>query len=552
MTQNDALEVLKMGHNVFLTGSAGSGKTYLLNQYISYLREMGAEVAITASTGIAATHLGGQTIHSWSGIGIRDVLSEADLDFLEERKYLWDRFQKTRVLVIDEISMLHHFRLDMVERVLRSFRRNDLPFGGIQVILCGDFFQLPPVSKAGSPKAHFVHSSQAWQRAGFKVCYLSENFRQGDRNFLLLLNAIRENAVRHETLEPLRKRYKKEAETDVLPVKLYTHNVDVDLLNEEELEKLEAEEEIYDMTSKGRGKLLEMLKRSCLAPEKLRLKIGARVMFVKNNFEKGYVNGTLGEVEYFDISGPVVKIANGRKITAEQETWRIEEEGVSKAEITQVPLRLAWAITVHKSQGMSLDAVETDLSKSFERGMGYVALSRVRDLKGLKLLGLNKMALAVSEEALAKDKEFKKHSEEIAEELGAIPTAEIKKIQEEYIKKIAPEGAKKKKEIKVKKVSTLEETKRLILEKLSVEEVAKKRGVTIGTIVSHLEKLKSSGAVDADVLFHIKPEVGRLSKINAAFLKEFAETGEMRLSPVRSALGDTFDFEELRIARLFL
>lgn len=541
-----------MGHNVFLTGSAGSGKTYLLNQYISYLREMGAEVAITASTGIAATHLGGQTIHSWSGIGIRDVLSEADLDFLEERKYLWDRFQKTRVLVIDEISMLHHFRLDMVERVLRSFRRNDLPFGGIQVILCGDFFQLPPVSKAGSPKAHFVHSSQAWQRAGFKVCYLSENFRQGDRNFLLLLNAIRENAVRHETLEPLRKRYKKEAETDVLPVKLYTHNVDVDLLNEEELEKLEAEEEIYDMTSKGRGKLLEMLKRSCLAPEKLRLKIGARVMFVKNNFEKGYVNGTLGEVEYFDISGPVVKIANGRKITAEQETWRIEEEGVSKAEITQVPLRLAWAITVHKSQGMSLDAVETDLSKSFERGMGYVALSRVRDLKGLKLLGLNKMALAVSEEALAKDKEFKKHSEEIAEELGAIPTAEIKKIQEEYIKKIAPEGAKKKKEIKVKKVSTLEETKRLILEKLSVEEVAKKRGVTIGTIVSHLEKLKSSGAVDADVLFHIKPEVGRLSKINAAFLKEFAETGEMRLSPVRSALGDTFDFEELRIARLFL
>ncbi len=140
MTQAQALAIMKTGVSIYLTGSAGSGKTYLLNQYIQYLKEHDIPVAITASTGIAATHMNGMTIHGWSGIGIREFLTEKDMEDLEERQYLWKRFEKARVLIIDEVSMLHAHRLDMVERICRRFKRNDAPFGGLQVILSGDFF----------------------------------------------------------------------------------------------------------------------------------------------------------------------------------------------------------------------------------------------------------------------------------------------------------------------------------------------------------------------------------------------------------------------------
>ncbi len=150
MTQDEAFEILKTGNNVFITGSAGSGKTHLINRYIAFLREHKVDVAVTASTGIAATHMGGVTIHSWSGLGVRDTLSEYDLDGLESKSYLWKRFENVKVLIIDEVSMMHHFRLDMVDRIIRHFRRNTKPFGGIQVVLVGDFFQLPPIPDTAS------------------------------------------------------------------------------------------------------------------------------------------------------------------------------------------------------------------------------------------------------------------------------------------------------------------------------------------------------------------------------------------------------------------
>ncbi|HRY62829.1 MAG TPA: AAA family ATPase, partial [Candidatus Paceibacterota bacterium] len=159
MTQKEALDILKMGHNAFITGAAGSGKTHLLNEYIKYLKDHDVEIGITAATGIAASHIGGQTIHAWSGLGIKDSLSLYDIENLEEKPYLWKRFDKVKVLIIDEISMLHHFRLDLVEQILRSFKRNNLPFGGLQVIFCGDFFQLPPVSRMGEREALFAYHS---------------------------------------------------------------------------------------------------------------------------------------------------------------------------------------------------------------------------------------------------------------------------------------------------------------------------------------------------------------------------------------------------------
>lgn len=433
MTQAEALDILKLGHNVYLTGPAGSGKTYLLNKYIKYLRAKDIPVAVTASTGIAATHMNGMTIHSWARLGIKDELSKSDLRKMLHDDRLNRRFSKTKVLIIDEVSMLHSFRLDMVDRVLREFRPNHLPFGGIQVILCGDFFQLPPVSRDGGSR-EFVHASQAWQEMDIKVCYLEEQHRQEDQDFLTLLNEIRANDVSQLTQERLNARFQADIPGVSSPTKLYTHNANVEAINDARLEELPGIAEVYDMTSRGDKRLIETLTKSCLAPEELRLKKGAAVMFVKNNFEKGYVNGTLGEVVSFDSERrPVVKTVRGKKITAVTEQWSVVENERTLASVSQIPLRLAWAITVHKSQGMSLDAAEIDLSRSFEPGMGYVALSRVRTLRGIKLMGANQMALRINEEALQLDGDLRQASQESLTELRRLKKDEMEKSQKGFI-----------------------------------------------------------------------------------------------------------------------
>ncbi|HEY0220794.1 MAG TPA: AAA family ATPase, partial [Candidatus Paceibacterota bacterium] len=218
MTQSDALEILKMGKNVFLTGPAGSGKTFVLNSYIKYLKSHAVDVAITASTGIAATHIGGQTIHSWSGLGIRDNLTEYELEELLEKQYLYKRFEKTKVLVIDEISMLDSERLDLVDWVCRSMKRNSSSFGGIQIIVCGDFFQLPPISRNSTDafgeniKPNFSYKADSWSRAKFTVCYIEEQHRQKDKTYLSILNEIRSGSVKNETVKLLLSRINKDIE----------------------------------------------------------------------------------------------------------------------------------------------------------------------------------------------------------------------------------------------------------------------------------------------------------------------------------------------------
>jgi hypothetical protein len=410
MTQSEALDILKIGHNVFLTGPAGS---YLLNQYIKYLKENKIPVGITASTGIASTHMGGTTIHSWSGIGIRDVLHEKDIEDLMKRQYLRKRFKQTRVLIIDEISMLHAHRLDLIDAISRVFKGNSAPFGGLQVIMCGDFFQLPPVSKKDEPAAQFVVASDIWSKMQLQICYLDEQHRQDDRAFLRVLNDIRNSDVTELTVEYLSERLDKETNGYVNPTRLFTHNADVDAINIKHLEELEGEGKEYMMNWRGSFGLIETLKKSCLAPETLVLKKGTQVMFVKNNYEAGYVNGTLGEVIGFDKDDfPVVRTFDGAEIVVGRIDWEIKEDNRELAAINQLPLRLAWAITVHKSQGMSLDAAEIDLSRSFIPGMGYVALSRVRSLGGLKLMGMNQMALQVNQEVAEMDREFIKQSNE--------------------------------------------------------------------------------------------------------------------------------------------
>ena len=547
MKQSEALEILKMGHNVYLTGAAGSGKTYLLNQYIDFLKKEGVSVGVTASTGIAATHMEGATIHSWAGIGIKKYLDEWEFDALLQKQYLAKRFQDTQVLIIDEVSMLDHQRLDLIDQVCRGFKQNDLPFGGMQVILSGDFFQLPPINKK-SEQICFINKSKVWNDMNLKVCYLQEQYRQDDDTLVEMLNNIRNNDVGEKVLAPLRTRYRKKIEGDILPTKLYTHNVDIDDINEAELEKIDGELKVYEMTTKGKKNLVESLKKSCLAPETLKLKEGAVVMFLKNNHQKKYANGTLGKIIGFNRIGfPIVKTYGGREIEVEPDTWTIEEDGKVKVQLKQIPLRLAWAITIHKSQGMSLDAAEIDLSKSFVEGMGYVALSRIKSFDGLRLMGLNKIALEVNKEILDLDRDLLELSEIAVGELSVLSEQEIKQKQKEYLATVAPTKEEKEK-IKEASLTTYEKTKKLIDKKMTISEIAEKREKTEGTIMNHLEKMIEWGE-ELD-LEYLKKGIDkkRLNKI----LKAFKKSRDAKLSPVKEILGDGFDYDEIRFVRLFL
>jgi len=534
MKQKDALKILKAGKNVYLTGAAGSGKTYALNEYISYLKNRGVRAAVTASTGIA-------------------------IEYLISKEHLYKRFEKTKVLVIDEVSMLSSRLFDAVERVCRAMKRSEEPFGGMQMVLSGDFFQLPPIAREGGG-AEFIHSSEVWEKMDIRVCYLDEQFRHKDSSLEKILNEMRSGTILPASKNKLMEIREKNSASPrlVSATRLYTHNVDVDAENERELEKLEGKARVYEMSSSGKTHIVEALKKGVLAPENLRLKKKAAVMFVKNSFDEGYVNGTLGIVEDFDNNGlPIVRTFSGQKIYVTPAEWTVEEDGKVLAKVEQLPLRLAWAITVHKSQGMSLDSAEIDLSKAFVPGQGYVALSRLRDFAGLSLRGLNDMALMMHPRAMEVDARLLAESAKWEKVLERFSDKEMNEMRINFLKKIGgiidekeitrnTAKNKDKKEVFKEKISTYEKTLAFIAEKLSLAEIAGKRGMTLGTVISHLEKLKAkNSSLNLNVY---KPKEKDLKIIGDAFKK----SGETKISPVYEILGGKYSYEELRLARLFL
>ena len=402
MKQELALEILLSGESALLTGPAGAGKTFLLNQFIKLAKAEGKKVSVTATTGLAATHLGGTTIHSWSGIGIADELPGGFADHIAKGRR--EIIEKTDVLIIDEISMLHDFRLDMVDEACRLVRRKDEPFGGIQVVMSGDFFQLPPINREASRQGGFVVNSQVWQELSPVILYLEEQHRQEDEHLLEILNALREDGIRRHHAEALLARAEATVPDEDI-TELHTVNIDVDTLNKKKLQALKGEEKMYTQFSTGSQNYVDTLQRSVLAPSELVLKKGALVMAVKNSPTRTFANGSVGHVVDFEpgTEYPVVEFRSGRTVTMVPDSWELRDGDKKRASISQIPLRLAWAITVHKSQGMTLDAARIDLRKAFVPGMGYVALSRVKSLDSLYLYGINRMALQISEDALAID-----------------------------------------------------------------------------------------------------------------------------------------------------
>lgn len=645
MRQSSALDILKTGQNVFLTGSAGSGKTYTLNQYINYLRARRVPVAVTASTGIAATHMNGTTIHSWSGIGIKDELSDRDLTNLSRKQFLADRLKDTAVLIIDEISMLHAKQLNLVSQVLKYVRKNDKAFGGIQVVVAGDFFQLPPIgSKGETNREKFAFMSEAWLDAKFHICYLSEQHRQlseaanGGLDLDDILNQIRRQEVSFEAIAALEATF--DQNVDIKRTRLYTHNLNVNKINDKELAALDGEMMRFEATSTGDSKLVETLKKTVRTQDDLVLKVGAKVMFIKNNSELGVSNGTMGELIGFaavkiddskvtsddliedntknaesatdksvEDKGqkttkdkdsdkkpprdkkpttqkmPVVRLNSGREVIAEPEEWIIEDEtGDVLASYLQVPLCLAWAITIHKSQGMTLEAAEIDLSRTFELGQGYVALSRLKSLAGLQLLGMNDMSLQLDPLARGADKRFLALSEEADANYAMLDEESMRQAHEKFILKSggtlsksvieAYANLQKKRreqqqaqidkkqklgnQVSDKSDSTLLATRILLEESLSIAEISQARQLSQSTIMRHIAELKSQDpSLACD---HLRPDDEVMTAVGNAYVaikvannpNDFNDDGSVKLRPIFEHLKQAVDYNTIRLALIFI
>ena len=393
------LNAIRAKHNVCITGAAGTGKSFLLK----LVKDHFPHIHMTASTGVAAVNIGGVTIHSWSAIGNASQPAEAIASFINSGPGTKIRRQirKAKLLAIDEISMISAPVLNLINQVLQMVKQSEKPFGGIQLVVLGDFYQLPPVSRV--EQIEFCFNSDAWQLADFKNFELTEIFRQSDFRFIQLLNNIRYAALNDDDLALLNDRQNIAFPDDGTTV-LVTHNYQADKINLEKLNALLGEEEnIYTMSHSGRENAVAFLKKNCLAQETMLLRRGAQVMMLKNTLQKqGIINGSIGTIIGFTRTKlPIVKFNNGEKCEITPEEWSVEVFNEEKQEkeitgsIKQIPLVLAWAITVHKSQGMTLDKVVCDLSNVFAEGQAYVALSRVKSLDGLYLKGFKPSSLKV-------------------------------------------------------------------------------------------------------------------------------------------------------------
>jgi ATP-dependent DNA helicase PIF1 len=387
MTQSQAMEILKSSGNVFLTGGPGSGKSYLTNQFIEWLLNNGQTPAITASTGIAALQLNGRTLHSWAGVRNDNELTGQDMIDICSNFFVQRSINSTDVLIIDEISMVSPKLLEIVSAIAMKIRGVNAPFGGIRVIAVGDFFQLPPVWKGDNPP--YAFESPVWERMQFTTCYLTEQHRTNDNEFTGILRGIRTGTLTHEQKQVIKSRVIDDA-SGIDAIRLDTHNDKVDKINEQKLFMHEGAPMTYVMQEHGNMKLIPMIKNSCQSPERLTLKVGVKVMFTKNDVDFRWVNGTRGTVVEMDADKVMVETETGIHEVLPV-SWDFSEgygkNKTTKAGIIQMPLRLAYAITIHKSQGMTLDSAIIDCTRAFACGHGYVSISRVRSLDGLHFQG---------------------------------------------------------------------------------------------------------------------------------------------------------------------
>lgn len=400
-SQHAALAAMQRGQNVFLTGLAGTGKSTVVT---ALLGQSFRKVDATATTGVAALNLRDQfqsrsglflrvsTVFRWAGIGLGPNVGESDeqclirlrKDMLRSRIGAWRRIRSAECLIIDEISMLTGRVFQFLEFLCRTLREIDKPWGGLQIIAVGDFLQLPPVAR--NDVHDWAFQNEAWAATGFKNAMLTKIHRQSDLEFLSLLNAVRVGRIYKEHCELMAKRVARFPAVTLM--RAFTHNSQVDKWNDSKLEAIDSPQRDYLMTDTG-GSECEWIKKNLLTPERLRLKAGARVMVTVNlpddNGNLRAVNGSLGTVAHMEEDAISLLLDDGTPLLVERFTWRVDPANEYAGGVTQFPLKLAWAATIHKLQGLSLDALLVDARATREPGQTYVALSRVKTLQGLWL-----------------------------------------------------------------------------------------------------------------------------------------------------------------------
>jgi len=396
-SQNVAYEAFLKAKNILITGQAGTGKSHLIKKMVSHCERIRRTCAVTAMTGAAACLINGKTIHSWGSLGVGDKAAPFLADKILKSYPKKIKWQRTKVLIIDEVSMMNSIFFELIEEVARLVRGNDNPFGGMQVVLLGDFYQLPPVGKDCS----FCFESKRWKEVISESVILHEVMRQKDPIFQKVLSEVRVNKLSDETINIIQSRVGIEPDisSGIVPTILYSTKKSVDKINKEEFNKLPDEnvleyETIYELDGERITKMKdddferykEIVDKENNYEKILQLSIGAQVMLLKNiDQDKGLVNGSRGVVIGFNsLDIPYVKFMNGEVESIDRHEYIFELSAVTNVIAKQIPLALAWCSTIHKSQGQSLDYVKINIGREiFECGQTYVALSRARNLDGL-------------------------------------------------------------------------------------------------------------------------------------------------------------------------
>lgn len=384
--QKLALEMLQSGENVFLTGGAGSGKSYVVREFMKELSSQ--TMPVLASTGAAAVLLGGRTFHSFFGLGIMEGGPDATYQRASQDLKTLKRISQVEGVIIDEISMISGEAFMIAEALAQKARGSSLPWGGMRMIAVGDFAQLPPITSStmNSKKKDWSFLNSAWQQSGFQICELRHNQRVKDSHFLDVLSEIRFGKLTQQGAQFLHQHTKPHDEAHS-GTRLFPRRQQSDFYNEKKLAEIPHEEKIFEAIFFGEERFVQSLKKASPVPETLKLKKGCRVIFLKNDPQKRWVNGTRGIITEMDLNQLTIKKDYGREVTVEKDTFSLlDSEGQIKASVIQFPLNLAYATTIHKSQGATLDELWCDLGSLWEPGHAYVALSRLREPSGLHIV----------------------------------------------------------------------------------------------------------------------------------------------------------------------
>lgn len=410
--QRRAFKAYCEGKNVFITGPGGYGKSYLIKAIVHHAQRECKNISVCAMTGCAAVLLDCEatTLHAWARIGIAKGAPEDILTFLVKNRHCATNWRETNILIVDEVSMMSKQLFDLFNRVASGIRRSNRPFGGIQVIFCGDFFQLPPVGDPDTPDSdRFCFESDDWETTFPRAqqIELRTPFRHRDETFARILYELRIGKIRRSSYDIIMGRvglpYDTTKHGGLRPVVIVPLRSEAQTINDKNLKVLEGEERLFNATfgmleipattyslrtkhisRDDREKEESRMLKSLMVDKTLRLKVGAQVMCVKNLPDAGLVNGSTGIVTGFVEGVPRVRYHNGTEMVMKPVGW--PNDKYAHYGLKQIPLILAWAITIHKSQGATLDMAEINAGSSiFACGQTYVAMSRVRTLDGLYL-----------------------------------------------------------------------------------------------------------------------------------------------------------------------